>query len=186
MCRFFIQAALVVIMASPAVSHADNFKLTFPYCEPCAPSTVVTFYLPPNLTGPYGEGLVTVTNASYNGSEFQLTTYFLSPENTDGTDKALFLSGGGIFGPEFGCPSCVTWLVFDDFLINDLTPGDPFIAGTHTGSFSLEPPLPFGPPVTLVITPDASTVPEPSSLLLLATGFLGLGVGVYRKSHSLL
>ena len=76
---------------------------------------------------------------------------------------------------------------FDDFLINDLTSGDPFIAGTHTGTFSdigSPPPLVGGIPVLLVITPDASTVPEPSSLLLLATGILGLGVAAPRKLRS--
>jgi hypothetical protein len=184
MRRFFIQAALIVMMASSAVAHADNFTLTFPDCEPCAPSAVVTFYLPPNLAGPdYGDGIYTVANASYNGYEFEMTLSFFSPEDTDGTAKLLLLQGGP-FGPEFGCPECETWLVFNDFLINDLTAGDPFIAGTHTGSFSLEPPLPFGPPVTLVITPDASTVPEPSSLLLLATGLLGVGAAASRKSRS--
>jgi len=189
MRRFLIQAALVVMMASPAVAHADNITLTWPNCDCALPPSVVTFDLPPVL-GDHSP----VTSANYNyddGNEFQLQLGFSSPENTDGSAKVLLLQGG-IFGPNGPCePVCATYLVFDDFLINDLTPaGWILIAGTHTGTFSnwegFGPILPGTDPITLVITPDASTVPEPSSLLLLATGLLGLGVAVYRKSHSLL
>jgi hypothetical protein len=177
-------------MASPSVARADNFTLSWPNCDCALAPSVVTFYLPPV---PLDYSQVTTANYNYDdGDEFVLQLGFYSPEYPaiDGPAKVLLLQGG-LFGPNGPCGDvCGTYLIFDDFLINDLTPGHWFfIDGTHTGSFALDtgtgPISSSSDPVTLVITPDASTVPEPSSLLLLATGLLGVGAGVYRKSHSL-
>jgi hypothetical protein len=92
MRRLLLQAALVLMIASAAVAHADTFTLTWNYDNIPSAKQTVTFYLPPVLADPKGgEGELTVGNAIDDGYEFQGVFGFYSPEATDGTDKLLSL-----------------------------------------------------------------------------------------------
>jgi hypothetical protein len=185
MRRLIIQAALVVMMAFSAVARADNFTLTWNVVLPSDSYTeTLTFYLPPELlpVGTYGDGSSSIATIHQDGFESSTELDFFSPEDPHSGIGGLRIGDHGL-----NCDTCYIWFESYDALINDLSPGDPYIAGTHAGSYGyfLGDPI-FGEAytATLVITPDASAVPEPSSWLLLATGLLGLGVTACRKSRS--
>jgi hypothetical protein len=167
---------IVLFASSTFGARADNFILT--WGDSLNPQAgILTFYLPPDPIPPseYGQGLSADATANLNGEEFLADFQFASPVNIDMAIGVLIINGEpfchkGACDPGF--------FESDDALISDTSPGDPFLAGTHTGIFGSVDPA------TLVITPDPSTVPEPSSLLLLATGILGLGAAASQKSRS--
>jgi PEP-CTERM motif len=167
MRRFLFQTALVVIIAFPAVARADNFTLDWA-------DNTLTFNLPPEPIPASGIG---------NGFGFNNVAFTLNGKSQLSGDLVFFSPdsdiGGLLFNYLFYPPYIDQFFDADDALINDTTPDvDPFILGTHTGVFEFLSDY----PATLVITQDASPVAEPSSLLLLATGVLGLGVAASRKS----
>jgi hypothetical protein len=173
MRRFLFQASLVVMMASATVAPAENFTLT--WGDSLNPkSGILTFYLPPDPIPPseYGQGISAEAIANLNGEEFLADLQFVSPINVDMAVGVLLINGDP-FCHEGACDP--GFFESDDALINDTSPGDPFLAGTHPGIFGSVDAA------ALVITPDASTVPEPSSLLLLGTGILMLGFAACRR-----
>jgi hypothetical protein len=162
--------AIVLFASSTFCARADNFALTFYNIEPQFSDTV-TFYLPPgtDLAGP------PFALVSLDGYQFMAQLGFWDSEEMP-PGGALNIDGGP-FVDSKGCNNCEGWFASDDAFVNP-TSETPFILGTHTGSFSQGGPF---EPATLVITPDASTVPEPSSIMLFGTGALMLGFAARRR-----
>jgi PEP-CTERM motif len=173
----------IVLFASSAFSaRADNFKLSWTDGDSFNPQPeTLTFYLPPTPIPPaaLGSGIDTFATASLNGIEFLAEFQFVTPENFDQVVGFLIIEGGPFVSTE-SCGNCFANFNSDDALINDLSSGDPYLSGTHTGLFFVGTSL-GEVPATLVITPDASTVPEPSSILLLGSGILMLGFAARRS-----
>jgi hypothetical protein len=114
-----------------------------------------------------------IGDSSYSNNDIQEAAWFLSASNpsavpTTPSDPALLLAASNaVTQADLGGPS-----TFDDGQFTLYTP----VAGTQNPSTD-------GTPQTFV---GDSPVPEPRSLLLLATGLLGCASLVYRRRHATL
>jgi len=114
-----------------------------------------------------------IGDSSYSNNDIQEAAWYLSASNpgsvpTTSNDPALLLAASNaVTQADLGGTS-----TFDDGQFTLYTP----VAGTQN-------PLSDGTPQTFV---GDSPVPEPRSLLLLATGLFGCATLVYRRRHAIL
>jgi hypothetical protein len=163
-----LRTILALLVASTLYAKADSFTLTWP-------NNTLTFNL-------------SISDAFIDSDEHgtdELFFFNIDMKLNSENGVAQFLA---FFNPD--APSVLLFNavppLFDvaDFDSDDALWGGPvddpsFVLGTHAGTFSLN-----GSAATLVIAPDSSTVPEPSTFALLATGILGLAGASWRRlSH---
>jgi hypothetical protein len=183
----FALALLASALSVPLIAHADTidqFSFNF-VTPPIGFQTIITIDLPasppPSYFGGYGEcpPLTCISVLGTSGSNYYLVNFLqLSPTETL-VGYAEYPSLSSPFPPA---------RAFTQILAPNLFTG-PFDAPTFlTGTFNgeLETDIPFFPPFpgTITIEPlTNSTVPEPSSFALMATGILGaISTLRYRRS----
>ena len=169
--KLFVLAAIFL----PLAAHADTLDATL-----IDGSHIFTFTLPSPYSFPDQLHLVTIptittTGAAdgVNGQTFDVTFF----TGIGATSESVFITGFGgtpyeLYGPVLISPGS-----------NPSAPPNYLTAIIHTGSFTLldlERSSAAGPYfVNLTITPQSAT-PEPSALLLFATGMMGI-IGVIGR-----
>ncbi|MGA8142761.1 MAG: PEP-CTERM sorting domain-containing protein [Candidatus Acidiferrales bacterium] len=178
-------AAIDGFSSTSLSNPGDSFTLTF---------SVDPALLGPGPIGGNAAGPIAVT---FDYTDFLGSTINFSLTGQAGTATFYTSAGLGLFDIEFIAPGG------DDFLLQLLGPDPGFVDGTppalNTGTFVITPGPTTGPDtgtgslfgdfntgnadsVSGTVTAVSSTaVPEPSSLLLLGSGFLALGTFARKR-----
>jgi opacity protein-like surface antigen len=154
-------AALALLAALPAAAQADPVTLTLPGSVTVQAGSSVTV-------------IGTIANAgppSFNISSWTITlgNLLLTYDDTGFQGSPLVLNAGESFGPTG---------FFDIFADIALTPG------TYFGSFTVldaERQLSVTKDFQINVTPNQGEIPEPASMLLLASGLAGVAALKRRR-----
>jgi opacity protein-like surface antigen len=154
-------AVLALLAAMPAAAKADPVTLTLPGVVTVQAGSSVT------VIGTIANG----GNPSFNISSWTITlgSALLTFDDTGFQGSPFVLNSGDSFGPTG---------FFDIFADIALTPG------SYTGSFTVRDDirqLPVTKDFRIDVTPAGSTVPEPASMLLLASGLAGAATFIRRR-----
>lgn len=162
MRRLLSCAALILAVGLTAAARADTVSVTGP-----AGFTAFSFqisHMPTNTAPDTPNGGGIVFDATLNNGHTDTFEFYPSSGGGGMTDKT---TGFAIFLNSISAPALYNQ--------DDLHP----VISDGTFQYSLNGNLPLD--YTVSITPDTGATPEPSSLVLLGTGVLGLAGAVRRR-----